>query len=265
MKEFSKWLQSANEVLSIWYEFSKDGRLRSREEVDAIIIRCSWNFPADIVRLKNEVRLMGSDARLMEIASELSESVGKVHESVWQGELQEIFSNAENMEFSSNQKRAYFFGYGDNDECVNELNIQLADLFSIFSASLLNLKNTCEAMFRKRPYKRAAYRCDYPDILEKIRVFFFDNDAHDLSKTKFSKIVCSADLSSIFGTKEGNKAKIKYMINCISPLFQKEWYRDAAQSIGFSPTECSGANVSYTIKNGWDSTKTTCLMNKQRK
>lgn len=265
MKEFSKWLEAANKVLDIWYAFSWDVRIKTKAEVDAILIMYGWDFPADIGRLKDEVRLMGSDARLMEIASELSESVGKVHESVWQGELQGIFSNAENMEFFSNQKRAYFFGYGDNDECVNELNIQLADLFSIFSASLLNLKNTCEAMFRKRPYKRAAYRCDYPDILEKIRVFFFDNDAHDLSKTKFSKIVCSADLSSIFGTKEGNKAKIKYMINCISPLFQKEWYRDAAQSIGFSPTECSGANVSYTIKNGWDSTKTTCLMNKQRK
>lgn len=265
MKEFSKWLQSANNVLDIWHELTNNGRIKSKEEVDAIIIRSSWNFPADIVRLKDEVRLMGSDARLMEIASELSESVGKAHESVWQGELQGIFSKAENMWFFSKEKRAYFFGYGDNDEYVNELNIQLSDLFSIFSASLLNLNNACETMFRKRPYKKSAYRCDYPDILEKIRVFFFDNDAHDLSKTKFSKMMCNADLSFIFGVKEGNKAKIKYMINCISPLFPREWYRDAAQSIGFSPAECSGANVSYTIKNGWDSAKTTSLINKQRK
>lgn len=146
MKEFSKWLQSANNVLDIWYEFTNNGRIKSKEEVDAIIIMCSFNFPADIVRLKDEVRLMGSDARLMEIASELSESVGKAHESVWQGELQGIFSKAENMWFFSKEKRVYFFGYDDNDKYVNELNIQLSDLFSVFSASLLNLNNTYEVM-----------------------------------------------------------------------------------------------------------------------
>ena len=265
MKEFSKWLEAANKVLDIWYAFSWDVRIKTKAEVDAILIMYGWDFPADIGRLKDEVRLMGSDARLMEIASELSESVGKAHEAVWVNGLQDIFSRAEGMEFFSKEKRAYFFGYCDNDEYVNELNLQLLDLWSIFSASLLNLNNTCEAMFRKRPYKKAAYRCEYPDILEQIRVFFFDCDTHDLSETKFSKIVCSADLSSIFGKKDGNKAKVKYMINCISPLFPKKWYRDAAQGIGFSPAECSGANVSEAIKNGWDSAKTTKLVNKQRK
>ena len=171
MKEFSKWLQSANEVLSIWYEFSKDGRLRSREEVDAIIIRCSWNFPADIVRLKDEVRLMGSDARLMEIVSELSESVGKAHEPVWQGELQRVFSKAKGMGFSSSQKRAYFFGYDNNDEYVNELNIQLSDLFSVFSASLLNLNNTCEAMFEHQQESES-----------NILLMIFKNDQNTLNK-----------------------------------------------------------------------------------
>lgn len=171
MKEFSRWLQSANEVLDIWYEFTNNGRIRNKEEVDAIIIRCSWNFPADIVRLKDEVRLMGSDARLMEIVSELSESVGKAHEPVWQGELQRVFSKAKGMGLSSSQKRAYFFGYCDNDEYVNELNIQLSDLFSIFSASLLNLNNACEAMFEHQQESES-----------NILLTIFKNDQNTLNK-----------------------------------------------------------------------------------
>lgn len=171
MKEISKWLEAANKILDIWYELTKNVRIKTKVEVDAIIIMYGWNFPADIVRLKDEVRLMGSDARLMEIAIELSESVGKVHESVLQGELQRIFSKAENMRFFSKEKRAYFFGYRDNDEYVNELNIQLSDLFSIFSASLLNLNNTCEAMFCKRQEGES-----------NILLMIFKNDQNTLDK-----------------------------------------------------------------------------------
>ena len=171
MKEFSRWLQSANEVLDIWYEFTNNGRIRNKEEVDAIIIRCSWNFPADIMRLKDEVRLMGSDARLAEIASELSESVGKAHEPVWQGELQRVFNRAENMGFSSKEKRAYFFEYEDNDEYVDELNIQLSDLFSIFSASLLNLNNTYKTMFGNQQESES-----------NILLTIFKNDQNTLNK-----------------------------------------------------------------------------------
>lgn len=76
-----------------------------------------------------------------------------------------------------------------------------------------------------------------------------NEDAFSLSKTQFSTLVECADFSSIYGNFKRNKAKIKWMISCLSICMGNFWYEDAAKSIEVKPKECSGANVAEYIKN----------------
>lgn len=74
-------------------------------------------------------------------------------------------------------------------------------------------------------------------------------DAFDLTETQFCTLVENADFSSVYGKKQKNKAKTKYMISCLSICMSNNWYKAAAKSIGVTPQECSGANVAEYIKN----------------
>lgn len=74
-------------------------------------------------------------------------------------------------------------------------------------------------------------------------------DAFELTETQFCTLVENADFSSVYGKKQKNKAKIKYMISCLSVCMGSVWYGNAAKSIGVKPQECSGANVSEYIRN----------------
>lgn len=74
-------------------------------------------------------------------------------------------------------------------------------------------------------------------------------DAFDLTETQFCTLVEKADFSSVYGKAQGSKAKIKYMISCLSICMDNGWYTAAAKSIGVKPTNCSGAKVSEYIKN----------------
>lgn len=57
-------------------------------------------------------------------------------------------------------------------------------------------------------------------------------------------------ISPLFMAKnKKNKAKIKYMISCLSVCMGSVWYGNAAKSIGVKPQGCSGANASEYIKN----------------
>lgn len=74
-------------------------------------------------------------------------------------------------------------------------------------------------------------------------------DAFDLTETQFCTLVENADFSSVYGKKQRNKAKTKYMISCLSICMSNNWYKAAAKSIDVTPQECSGANVAEYIKN----------------
>ena len=74
-------------------------------------------------------------------------------------------------------------------------------------------------------------------------------DAFELTETQFCTLVENADFSSVYGKKQKNKAKIKYMISCLSVCMGSVWYGNAAKSIGVKPQGCSGANASEYIKN----------------
>ncbi|WP_195553184.1 hypothetical protein [Bacteroides eggerthii] len=76
-----------------------------------------------------------------------------------------------------------------------------------------------------------------------------EGDAFELTETQFCTLVENADFSSVYGKKQKNKAKIKYMISCLSVCMSSVWYGNAAKSIGVKPQGCSGANVSEYIKN----------------
>ena len=84
-------------------------------------------------------------------------------------------------------------------------------------------------------------------------VLYIDNslkdDAFDLTETQFCTLVENADFSSVYGKKQRNKAKTKYMIRCLSICMSNNWYKAAAKSIDVTPQECSGANVAEYIKN----------------
>ena len=272
--EFSKFIESATKALDIWQAFTKN-RGKAKQEVDNISMQNGWSFPGDIEILITEIRLMGNDSRLLEIAGELSLAVGKPHEAVFSQKVEGLFKYAERVEFlysgerKPNQatpdtmKRACFFCYDDNDDEVNKLNMRLSELWSVLNCSLLNLNDVCSTMFAEKPKKKVKYKCGNVDIVEDIRVFFWRQKAHNLSKARFLKAVLNADFSGIYDSIQGNKAKVKYLICCLSPLFPSDWYRDSAGSIGFPPRECSSATVSDPIKHGWSSTKTAQLMTKK--
>lgn len=76
-----------------------------------------------------------------------------------------------------------------------------------------------------------------------------NGDAIDLTEAQFCTLVEKADFSSVYGKKEGNKAKTKHMISCLSICMGNNWYKDAAESIGIKPQKCSGTNVAEYIKN----------------
>lgn len=94
----------------------------------------------------------------------------------------------------------------------------------------------------------AIYEIDNDSVVS----FVYDslnNDAFSLTKAQFLTSVEHADFSSIYGNIKGNKAKIKWMISCLSTCMGNTWYADAAKSIDVRLQECSGANVAEYIKN----------------
>lgn len=102
---------------------------------------------------------------------------------------------------------------------------------------------------------------------DKVMQYVYDilkNDAFVLSKAQFNILVENADFSSVYGTKTGNKAKIKWMIACLSASMGYEWYNSAARSINAKPQECSGANVAEYIKNKLNKDKIETIINERQ-
>mgnify|MGYP007127743716 FL=1 len=91
-----------------------------------------------------------------------------------------------------------------------------------------------------------------------------NEDAFSLSKTQFSTLVEHADFSSIYGTIKGNKAKIKWMISCLSVCMNDTWYENAAKSINATQQKCSGANAAEYIKNKLNKDKIGEIMKKKQ-
>lgn len=90
-----------------------------------------------------------------------------------------------------------------------------------------------------------------------------NNDAFILSRAQFSTLVENADFSSIYGIMSKNKAKIKWMISCLSVCMNDTWYENAAKSINTTQQKCSGANAAEYIKNKLNKEKIKAIMKKK--
>lgn len=88
--------------------------------------------------------------------------------------------------------------------------------------------------------------CSYKYNEEKIsQIYNFCNeDAFAIEFNEFIKAISTTDFSTIYNSPSTKKAKLAYSISIIKDFVNSTiWYKKAAESIGSSPTKCSGANV----------------------
>lgn len=83
----------------------------------------------------------------------------------------------------------------------------------------------------------------HSDDINKINLCYkesADYEVFNASVTDFINMVRNADFEGLDIMKI---AKMKYLIYMLSYLLGKDWYIKAAKSIGYKPSDCSGANI----------------------
>lgn len=86
-------------------------------------------------------------------------------------------------------------------------------------------------------------------LLLKVYNFCIENKTFiDVNFVDFIRNVNNAEFKSLFDLRGTVKSKLKYTISFLSKKTNREWYQKSARSIGLSPSDCSGANVSEDWK-----------------
>ena len=148
---------------------------------------------------------------------------------------------------------------------LNNKNIHQQTNINLLEAQKQEIKTEVNAIPQKENKNNS--NAFYKIINESAISYIFkalNEDAFSLSKTQFSTLVEHADFSSIYGTIKGNKAKIKWMISCLSICMGNIWYEKAANSIEVKPKSCSGANVAEYIKNKLNKEKLQEIIKKEQ-
>lgn len=120
---------------------------------------------------------------------------------------------------------------------------------SVFESYFATEKYTTGTTIKQRIEKQPNTSYEINESVISYVYEILNNDAFILSRAQFSTLVENADFSSIYGIMSKNKAKIKWMISCLSVCMNDTWYENAAKSINATQQKCSGANAAEYIKN----------------
>lgn len=146
-----------------------------------------------------------------------------------------------------------------------EIILQTPSIFeSYFTTGKCKSKYTTETTIKQRIENQPNTSYEINESVISYVYEILNNDAFILSRTQFRTLVESADFSFIYGTMKGNKAKIKWMISCLSVCMNDTWYENAAKSINATQQKCSGANAAEYIKNKLNKDKIGEIMKKKQ-
>ena len=94
------------------------------------------------------------------------------------------------------------------------------------------------------PQDLGSYHYDSTKI-NKIYVFCNDTDVfEEVTLHDFGRYIANADFSKLYNDQKTIKSKLKYIITVIyATMDSNNWCRKVTDSIGLTPSKCSGANV----------------------
>ena len=145
-----------------------------------------------------------------------------------------------------------------------EIILQTPSIFeSYFTTEKYESKYTTEISTKQRIENQPNTSYEINESVISYVYEILNNDAFILSRAQFSTLVENADFSSIYGIMSKNKAKIKWMISCLSVCMNDTWYENAAKSINTTQQKCSGANAAEYIKNKLNKEKIREIMKKK--
>lgn len=146
ISKIANWMDALKNGLTLWSEFTLHGRVKTLDKVKEIEQLHLINVEEEIKSIKDNVALITTKDRFS-FAADLTElEQDKNLKQLIENEWNYLSTVIRNSSFFDSQRRAYFFGYDDNDKEVNDLNLKLLDLFTTMDIALTNVNGLIDDM-----------------------------------------------------------------------------------------------------------------------